>query len=270
MRRNLEANYFKIGAFLILGLAIIIVALLIFGSGRLFERTVYIETYFNESIQGVSIGTPVKYRGLQIGYVKDIAFTSEIYEFRRKNIKLHNRTIYVKIAVTSKLFTDLSEEELSDFLINEVASGLRIKLAMQGLTGTNYLELNYVDPKQNPPLPIHWKPKYFYVPSATSTIAQLSENVQDILNELKDVDFKKIFADLDTATVSIDLSAKSLDSTAYSTSKFIAKINDPSIATLNNLKAVTNDLRGITEHLKSYPSQIIFSGQPPLLDLNKL
>lgn len=263
-QNNLDANYFKIGAFVILGIVIIILAFLIFGSQRLLERTVYLETYFDESVQGISIGSPVKYRGLQIGYVKEIAFTSEVYRFRVKNpLKLHNRTIYVKLAITSKLFTELSDKELSELLATEIASGLRVKLAMQGLTGTSYLELNYVEPNADKPFIPRWKTENLYIPSTPSIISQLSENVQILLNELKDVDFKKLFGDFNNLT-------NSMDTFVNNTDNFVAKINDPTIATLNSLKAVSNNLRALSEHLKGSPSQLIFSGTPPTLDLEKL
>lgn len=264
--RNVDANYFKIGSFVIVGIAIIILAFLIFGSHRLFERTVYLETYFDESVQGISIGTPVKYRGLQIGYVKDISFTSEVYRFHEKSpLKLQNRTIFVKLAITSKLFTELSDKEISELLATEVAAGLRVKLAMQGLTGTSYLELNYVEVnnKNNKPFTPHWKTQNLYIPSATSTISQLSENVQQILSELKDVDFKKIFDDVDGLTNSLNVLSGNADN-------YVAKISDPSVATLNSLRAVSNSLRALVEHIKPAPSQLLLGGTPPQLDLNKL
>ena len=40
----------------------------------------------------------------------------------------------------------------------EVEKGLRVKLAPQGITGTSYLEIDYVDPANNPPLPVDWVP----------------------------------------------------------------------------------------------------------------
>ena len=32
----------------------------------------------------------------------------------------------------------------------EIDKGLRVRLAPQGITGTSYLEIDYVDPKANP------------------------------------------------------------------------------------------------------------------------
>ncbi|MEO5701316.1 MAG: MlaD family protein, partial [Casimicrobiaceae bacterium] len=70
-----NANYFKLGLFVIAGVGAAIALLLIIGSGRYFQPRVVIETYFNESVQGLDIGSKVKYRGVVIGDVTAISFT---------------------------------------------------------------------------------------------------------------------------------------------------------------------------------------------------
>ena len=44
-----------------------------------------------------------------------------------------------------------------------------MRLAPQGITGTSYLEIDYVDPVP-PILPIDWTPDNIYIPSAPSTV----------------------------------------------------------------------------------------------------
>ncbi|CAL7962829.1 MlaD domain-containing protein [Gammaproteobacteria bacterium] len=259
-----DTSYFKIGSFVLVGLGLIIFALLIFGSSKLFQPVVYIETYFEESIQGISEGTPVKYRGLQIGYIKKIAFTSEIYGDGHKGsvVEMHDRSIYVRIAITSKLFTQLSNDEVRQFLSKEVAQGLRVKLVAQGLTGVSYLELNYVNPI--PPLhPITWHTRDFYMPSVTSTLTRLSENAQYIMNELKDINFKKLFQDINLLTVSLTQVASKTDNS-------LSRINNPLAITMQNFKIVSNNLRMLSEQLKLNPSSMVFGSPPPPLDPSKL
>ena len=55
----------------------------------------------------------------------------------------------------------------------EVERGLRVRLAPQGITGTSYLEIDYVDPPP-PMLPIDWTPDNVYIPSAPSTVTARS------------------------------------------------------------------------------------------------
>jgi|WetSurMetagenome_2_1015567.scaffolds.fasta_scaffold328505_1 paraquat-inducible protein B len=259
-----ENKYFRIGAFILVGLALLIIGLLIFGSKQLLQPTIYVETYFDESIQGISEGTAVKYRGLQIGYVKEIAFASEIYNSHTNaNIKLHNRSIYVKIAITSKLFTNLSPSQFNELLSREIASGLRIKLESQGITGISYLELNYTDPKNSPIMPISWTPKNFYIPSSPSIMTELGKNVQNILHEIKDVDFKKIFSNIETFTATAN-------NVLHRTDSRLNRINEPLEITLWNLKFISDNLRIIADQMKFHPSQMVFGNPPPPIDPEKL
>jgi ABC-type transporter Mla subunit MlaD len=253
-----ETSYFKIGAFVLLGFALIVIALLIFGSKKMFEPTVYIETYFDESVQGITAGSPVKYRGLQIGYVKEIAFSSEIYNGNNKdlNFQLHSRLIYIKIAITSKLFTSLSSEDFDKLLTTEVNNGLRVKLEQQGFTGLTYLELNYIDPKSSPIPQLPWAPENLFIPSAPSTLTQLSTSLQEIVHELKDVDFEKVFKNVDQLSIT-------LQSVAAKTDAVLQKGNQPLESAIWNLKAISDNLRVTSEQLKLYPSQVLFGKPPP-------
>jgi len=262
---NNKANYFKIGSFVLVGIGLIVFSLLIFGTEKIFQPVVYVESYFEESIRGISEGTPVRYRGLQIGYVEDVAFTTEIYSENKmdRDQKIYTRSIYIKIAITSKLFTDLSDTAVEKFLSRKVAQGLRVKLATQGLTGINYLEFDYVDPKTNPIPTLDWSPENFYMPSSASTLARLSENAQHIINELKDVDFKKLFSGLNNLVVS-------LDRVSDKTDQLLNRIGTPVTKSLQNLKIISENLRTLSDRLKLKPSELIFSSYPPPLDPNKL
>lgn len=265
--KNSDINYFKIGAFVLFGISLILAAFLIFGSSRLFLRTVYIETYFDESVQGISEGAPVKYRGLQIGYVKEMAFTSEKYKnYQESNNKIRSRSIYVKVAITSKLFTQLSDDELSKLLNNEVIAGLRVKLLAQGLTGISYLDLNYVNPQENPIPQISWQPENFYMPSAPGVLTQLADNVQYILQDMRQVNFKELADNFSRLIAAVDKTANKMSVTLDQ----LSKLQGSAKATLYSVEDSANNLKALSEQIKLYPSQLLFSGAPPRINPNKL
>jgi len=149
------------------------------------------------------------------------------------------------------------------FFAKEVVQGLRIRLVTQGLTGSSYLEFDYVDPKENPLPKIAWNPMFFHVPAVTSTLTRLSENAQYIVNELKDVDFKGLFLNLDKLTTS-------LTRVANKTEILFNQVDGPAIRTLQNLKIISDNLRLVSNRVKLKPSEIIFSTYPPVLDPKKL
>ena len=50
-----QANFFKIGLFVIGGTLALVLLLLVLGSGQWFQSKVTMETYLNESVQGLEV-----------------------------------------------------------------------------------------------------------------------------------------------------------------------------------------------------------------------
>src|SRR6266700_3890014 len=145
-----KANFFKIGLFSIGATIALIVLLVILGSGRLFQLKVLMETYVNESVQGLEVGSKVKYRGVVVGEVTRIGFTYTKYQLDKP---MPERLRYVMIEATilprligGRAGGDITRTESARA---EIQRGLRVRLAPQGITGTNYLEIDYVDPTTN-------------------------------------------------------------------------------------------------------------------------
>ena len=193
-----KANYFKLGLFVIGGIVAGVLVLVIIGSGRWFERKVIIETYFKESVQGLDIGSKLKYRGVTIGEVTRISFTYTRYQLDLP-ITQRERYVMVEAQVQPRLLGgraaagDMTQAENAAM---EVEKGLRLRLAQQGITGLAYLEMDYVEP---PPavLAISWTPDNVYIPSAPSTFTAVVNAAQDIMEKLHRVDFEATIARID-------------------------------------------------------------------------
>ncbi len=76
---QIESTHLKVGIFVILSLALLVAAMTLLGVDAFFKETFTVETYINESVQGLDIGAPVKYRGVRIGTVGDIGFVTSRY-----------------------------------------------------------------------------------------------------------------------------------------------------------------------------------------------
>jgi ABC-type transporter Mla subunit MlaD len=68
--------------------------LVILGGRSLLQPTLTVETYFNESVAGLDIGSPVKYRGISMGSVSEIATTSVAYE---SDLPVDKRKAYIVV-----------------------------------------------------------------------------------------------------------------------------------------------------------------------------
>ena len=231
---SLRANYFKLGLFVIGALVSGVILLIVIGSGRWFQPKLTIETYFNESVQGLDIGSKLKYRGVAIGEVTRISFTYTKYQQDIPSLQRY-RYVLVEAQIEPRLLGgrvaagDLTKPESAAL---EVEKGLRIRLAPQGITGTSYLEIDYIDP---PPavIPIDWKPDNTYIPSTTSTVTALLSAATDIMDHLRKLDLEKTLQNLNRLMVTANDRIEAIDTKSISqrTERVLAKVE----TTLNNI-----------------------------------
>jgi paraquat-inducible protein B len=100
----------------------------------------------------------------------------------------------------------------------EIDKGLRVRLAPQGITGTNYLEIDYVDPKTNPELPISWEPDNLYIPSAQSTVTQFIGTASDILARFQRLDLEGTLTNLNRLLITTNNRIEAVDTAKLSQS----------------------------------------------------
>lgn len=132
-----------IGAFVVSGIVLTVIAVLIFGSGRAFERRETYVSFFPGSVNGLSVGSTVAFRGVPIGSVTDVRlamnFSTDdmgvdmlipvVYEI--------NLTTLANRGVTS----DLTDVERMGILLEQ---GLSARLDTESLlTGRLYVSLDF-------------------------------------------------------------------------------------------------------------------------------
>ncbi len=200
-----RSSHFKLGIFVIAGLTLAAIVIVIFGAGRLFQQKVMMETYIDESVQGLDVGSPVKRRGVRVGSVQSIDFVSSEYRpsGKKGDFSPYGRYVLVKFSIRPDAFAGRGGESIQQQLDRLIGQGLRVRLASQGLTGTAYLEADYLDPERNPPLKIAWEPENYYLPSAPSVISRYSQSLDEVTRELQKVDIAAIARHLDAALVSL-------------------------------------------------------------------
>ena len=72
MTLNQRVSPALIGAFVLGAALLAMTAVVLLGSGRFFRRTSAFVLYFPGSVNGLRVGAPVKFRGVEIGSVEDV------------------------------------------------------------------------------------------------------------------------------------------------------------------------------------------------------
>jgi phospholipid/cholesterol/gamma-HCH transport system substrate-binding protein len=202
-----KAGYFKIGLFVLALTGVLIAGVLWLGANTLFRESVLLETYMDESVQGLAVGSPVMQRGVQIGTVKEITFVPREYPMPTDPDEAapYRKLVMVVMSIDKAHFTGaVSDHDVRDILQQWVDNGLRLKLSPQGITGIYYMEADFVDPKRYPaPVPGPWTRKYHYVPSTTSLFRSFSQSADSLFQSLSKVDFEKLAGSLQQSFDSI-------------------------------------------------------------------
>ena len=157
---------FTVGVFVIIGIAIACIAIFWLGMSSYLEKGLFYAAYFDESVQGLSKDSPVKYRGVAIGRVDsiDVAPDSTL------------------IQVIVKIESGLKPEE-----------HIVAQLKSVGITGIMFIELDKKQPNEPNLSPkINFPTKYPVIATKPSDIKRLFDSVNEVLNILKTLDLQAI------------------------------------------------------------------------------
>ena len=246
----IEANKYKLGIFVIIGTILFFGALFALGLRDLFQSKVKFGTLFDESVQGLEVGTAVKLRGVIVGKVSQITLRPEDnyvwvqMEALPSSIDPAKQSLGILPSERARFFFDV--------LGDEVKKGLRCRLAIASIaTGMKFVELDYYDPNKNPPLNAEVPPNVFYVPSTPSLLSGLSSNISETLAKIAAVDYQKLSTEVIQTfkSVNVLLENPKID-------KLITKLeetgNHIESATSNFNKALTEDkIKGMTEQFET-------------------
>lgn len=204
-----RARHIRLGAFIVGAFVIALVFVVAFGAGYWWRPKVQMETYFNESVQGIDVGSPLKYRGVTVGEVSRIGFTYTQYE-QDKPPAQRRQYVLVEATLRSREISGQLGGLDKSVVDAWIQRGLRVQMAAQGLTGTYYLELDYVDPGRYPELPIGWRPDHLYIPSTPSTVGQIVSGAESLVRKLEQVKVEELVVNLNALMSTVNRTLQAL------------------------------------------------------------
>jgi phospholipid/cholesterol/gamma-HCH transport system substrate-binding protein len=201
-------NHWKLGLFVVGGSVLALALAVYLGASQLTRRHVNYVSYFDESVQGLDLGAPVKFRGVTIGRVAKIDVAPD----------------HRHVAVTSALGTD----ELAELRLTESQAHpdrllappeLRVQLIAQGITGLKLLQIDFFDPRQYPLPVLGFPTPERYLPVAASTLKNVENAVvtaSDMMPQLL-TQLDQTLGHIDTLVTSMNAVVNQLDVKGLST-----------------------------------------------------
>ena len=234
-------GYFKLGLFILVAFGGLVAGAIALGAGRAFERSIEVETCFDESIAGLGVGAPVKHRGVTIGHVRSIYFPREPAATDGSATAKPFRYIVAKMAIDPRVAADVNERQLKRVLDRMVADGLRARVSSSGITGSAYIELNYLDPKRYPIANVPVRTSELYVPSAPGALNQVVDALTDIATKLQKADLDQVVRHVDSLIVHADQSVQDLQ---------VAEVRTRAVAVLDHVQSASARLQQILDDPK--------------------
>lgn len=198
-----RANSFKLGLFTLVAVLLLLGFLAALGAGVFRSRGVVAETYTTDSVLGLEVRAPVRFRGVRVGEVTFIGFVAQRYD---ANFSAgQNMAGYVMIQMNLDTRTGLDVSQTEETLEKALQQGLHARLASSSLMGPAFLDLVFISgDSQSPPLDITWKPEGIVIPASPSVMSQITSSLETLATHLARIDFKNTFTKLDNLLAHAD------------------------------------------------------------------
>ncbi len=225
-------NRTLIGAFIVGAVVLLVSAGLILGSGKFFRKTYKVVMFFEGSVKGLNIGSPVMFHGVKIGTVTDINLIVNAKDLSMQTPVVAEFDPERWILVGGKRGDISRFKELID-------RGFRAQLQMQSfVTGQLVIALDFFPDK--PARYVGLMKEYPEIPTVPTSIEELTRTIQDL-------PIRELVRNLNSAVAGIQSivnspdtkdSVRSIHMTLKEVRELVANINskvDPLMTNLNSL-----------------------------------
>ena len=199
-----------IGAFVVGAVTLAVIAVLLFGSGRLFRKTYPFILHFSGDVSGLNVGAPVKFKGVEIGSVTEVMLSmSDVITLEGAG----ELRIPVLIEVDASRLTEKGAKlvPVGRNLERLIERGMRGQLAMQSfVTGLLYVK---IDLFPGTPVNLVNDPTSGYpeIPTLPTPLEQVQARLGEFLAKLDQADVAGMVASLRSAVTGLDRVLNSAD-----------------------------------------------------------
>jgi len=232
-----KANPALIGLFTLAALILTAAALVVLGAGKYFQKTHNVLLYFEKSVNGLQVGSDVRFGGVRIGRVASIRVIIDTAG-NRKIIPVVVELAENQLGVVTRAgggVLDLSSEK---GVREAVREGLRAGMKQQSLvTGQLYIEFDIVKDIPGFVYQTSETPLHPVIPTIPTEMDELIAGISDGLKKINALDIEGVMEEIRKLLASANERIEEID---------LKQINE-------NLVGITGDIRTITgdEKLKA-------------------
>ncbi len=257
-----EVNRIAIGGFVVGGIGLAVLAMLVFGSGKLFQQKSMHVLFFEGSVKGLSVGAPVKFRGVDIGEVKKIELTinpDNLEFFVPVYVQIYRNRISI---LGGKKVGEFDNIKVVDTLVTKM--GLRAQLQMQSfLTGQLFINYDFY-----PDIPIRkvgLENKVYEVPTIPTTLQMLTDTLEQFVEDLRKANFGQIVdniaqtakganelinsADMRESVAHLNLALQDVQRFIEHTDELVRKVNGRFDSLADGFEATMDDTRKMAQNI---------------------
>jgi len=246
------------------GVTLAVAAIIVLGSGRLFLRPHLFALYFSSDVNGLKVGAPVKFRGVEIGSVTEILLsvgTSRQNPNAQKTANQYRIPVIIDLE-TEKLVKRGAATNLGDpaKVAQAIKRGLRGQLSVESLlTGLLYVDLDY---RPDTPAVFYMgaDSPYPEIPTVPTTLEQAATTLSKVMAQLEKINFDELIKSLTSTAVAISTLANSpklqtavdsLNLAARSLGQASASVNRLASSLDREIGPMGKDLRLTTEQTRA-------------------
>ncbi|MHB8381351.1 MAG: MlaD family protein [Candidatus Binataceae bacterium] len=189
-----KLNPTMVGVFVLGAISLVILGIIVIGGTSLFRRSHRFVLYFSSDVNGLRVGAPVKFRGVEIGSVVAVMLS---VPGMNGGLRQTNSKIRIPVVIeldSAKLISHGAEVNLEDpeEMQQAIAMGLRGQLATESiLTGLQYVDLD-MHPKDPAKFFLGKNSPYPEIPTLPTTFEQAQIAINKVLTALERIDFNKL------------------------------------------------------------------------------
>lgn len=192
-------THLKLGLFTLVALTSLLVAAFALGARSMRDETVYRHMYFDESVQGLEVGSPVKYRGVALGAVSAIDLAPDLRH-------VHVVTS-LEVGAVRRLGLVSPRENPDDLVL---PAELRAQLGTQGITGVKFVNLDFVQGDQPITQSLPFEPPAGTIAVAPSLFKTLEDTALASLDDLPAISATTLATLKQVEAITVDLQREQL------------------------------------------------------------